>query len=108
MKSIFLFLNFAFCSIAVSAQSAFVRPLDSFVVPFELHANLIFVKAMLNEKVEYFVFDSGAPMLVLNSDHFNKNEIISATVEAEGIGGKTEVGLYHLKSFDWNGIRKND
>jgi hypothetical protein len=106
VKQLILFLAFAFCNASLSAQPAAVQQTDSFTVPFEVHANLIFVKAMLNDKEEYFVFDSGAPMLVLNSDHFDTKEIIKATVDAEGVGGKTEVGMYHLKSFNWYGIEK--
>lgn len=101
VKHFLLALYFALFSSAGFAQ---FQP-DRFEVPFELHSNLIFIKASLDGKEKSFIFDSGAPFLVLNSDHFDKADVRLTSIEADGIGGKTEIGMYLVQSFEWGGSR---
>lgn len=73
-------------------------------IPFKVHENVIFVKANLNGKEEFFILDSGAPTFIINSDYVVSN-IQSTAAKATGVGGKAEISVVHIDSFDWNGLK---
>ena len=74
-------------------------------IPFELASNIIVVKATLNGREEDFLFDSGAPTLILNAANLDAAQVSSSGVMAQGVGGNAALGSYHAASFDWAGIR---
>lgn len=78
---------------------------DRIEVPFELHADLIFVKVMLNGKEETMILDSGAPVLVMNADRQGTEGALSDAAQAHGVGGSISVGATHVDHFDWQGLR---
>lgn len=68
-------------------------------VKFELDGGIILVEAELNNSVQTFILDSGAPGLILNN--FNqKGEKAVMT----GINGSVEAYTVSVKSFVWAGI----
>jgi len=68
-------------------------------VKFELDGGIILVEAELNNSVETFVLDSGAPGLILNNfNHKGEKAVMT------GINGSVEAYTVSVESFVWAGI----
>lgn len=77
---------------------------DKIIVPFEVHAGLIFTKATVNGQQGNFVLDSGCPALVVNSGRIAAEDM-GGTVNARGIGGDiADIKKLRVKSANWGGI----
>lgn len=72
--------------------------------PFELLYNLILVKVKLNGRDVFFIFDSGAQTLTINSDAFSKDEIKNAGQLGFSVSGAVDVNEFHVDTLDWNGL----
>ncbi|MDR1056248.1 MAG: aspartyl protease family protein [Prevotellaceae bacterium] len=81
-----------------------------FTNKFEVVDNLILVEAKVNDKIKYFLFDSGAPRLALNSRYYrDENDKRRVKGTTKGVNGTANgVDIYHLQSFNFNGIELND
>jgi len=68
-------------------------------VAFELDGGIILVEATLNQSVQTFILDSGAPGLILNNfEKKGKKELMT------GINGTTEAYAVTVEDFSWAGI----
>lgn len=68
---------------------------QSFALPFELVRNMIHVQAKLDDTYQRFIFDTGAPCLVLNG-------VPNATAsEGIGSGGPVQVEYLNETDFAW-------
>ena len=79
-----------------------------FSVPFKRVGNLIAVEAKLNGISRTFLLDSGAPKLILNSAHINKDTVSNKLKigNVEGVGGQiSTMDIEKIESFDLNGIK---
>lgn len=82
---------------------------EYFTIPFKKVGNLISVEGKLDGINRTFLFDNGAPVLILNSAHFvkdtiNKKKLISSN--AKGVGGNiTNMDIDIIKSFEFGGIK---
>ena len=81
---------------------------DRFVVPFKIKKGILIVKAQLDGYEKNFIFDSGCPTLILNADAVDQNKVQKTSANAMGIGGTAALGMYHVRSFNWQGIKLND
>lgn len=102
----------AFLSLAPLQQpSAFRQTLPEsniFVIPFRTPGKLIVVEAKVNGVKGYFIVDSGAPFLVLNSKYFPHLGTPIRFVKVSGVTGDVgEVRTATVSSFEWGGIRAN-
>jgi hypothetical protein len=80
---------------------------DYFTVPFQRLGNLIAVEAELNGVKRLFIVDNGAPTLVLNSAHFQKDTTVQRKTisSTKGAGGViTGMGIERINSFALPGI----
>ncbi len=89
----------------VAQSTSAFSTITSFTTPFNLVGGLIFVKAKLNGKEENFIIDSGAPVMVLNTAHFDNG---TNNGEAMGVSGSTATQSVPIKNFDWNGMNVSD
>jgi len=77
-------------------------------IPFTIENNMIVLKAFLNGKEVEFILDSGSPTLILDEDFLKSVRIVHTGTQALGVGGKTNVGSYFVRSFNWQGITIKD
>ncbi len=72
---------------------------DTKEVRFELDGGIILVEAILNDTLQTFILDSGAPGLVLNNfQNKGKKETIT------GINGSVDAYSVSIENFKWAGI----
>jgi hypothetical protein len=98
---------------AISFQLVFrgslIKGLDENVIhiPFRLSGNLLLVEAELNGITGWFILDSGAPDLKINSRHLAHS--FTAETKANTAGGitgtVTQVSLQTIESFNWHTAR---
>ena len=72
-------------------------------VPFRLSGNLIMVEAEINEKKGFFILDSGAPELIVNSKYLSKSRFSTKKGKSAGgiTGNITDVKLQLINHFKW-------
>jgi hypothetical protein len=79
---------------------------DVFTIPFRNLGKLIRVQATVNGKKGYFILDSGAPFLVLNSQYFPHLGTELRLVNVSGVtGGVKNVRTAMIDAFEWGGIQ---
>lgn len=73
-------------------------------IPFRMSGNLLLIEAELNGQKGWFILDSGAPDLKINSRHLPKSYTAETkSGNAGGITGAiTEVNLQTIASFNWH------
>jgi hypothetical protein len=76
------------------------------VVPFSRAGNLIIIRAKIDTIVGNFIFDSGAPSLILNSTYFRNYANTSTEVEDAGgiTGGANSIGHTLVNSLQFSGV----
>ena len=75
------------------------------VIPFKRVGNLIMIEAKVDDQTGYFVFDTGAPHLVLNSTYFRDYPQMELYASVGATGSSTEsfktrvdsLSIHHLK-----------
>lgn len=72
---------------------------NTFRVPFKNAGRLIIVKAMVDSLMGNFVFDTGAPDLILNSNHFKTGLLLSDNGRGGVTGSIDRVYKGHLDTF---------
>ncbi len=102
----------AFLSLEPLQQSSSFRQTlpesNIFVIPFRTMGKLMVVEAKVNGVKGYFIVDSGAPFLVLNSKYFPHLGTPLRFVKVSGVTGDVgEVLTATVSSFEWGGIRAN-
>lgn len=102
----------AFLSLEPLQQSSSFRQTlpesNIFVIPFRTMGKLMVVEAKVNGVKGYFIVDSGAPFLVLNSKYFPHLGTPIRFVKVSGVTGDVgEVRTAIVGSFEWGGIRAN-
>jgi Aspartyl protease len=60
----------------------------SITLPFHLVGKSVFVEATVNSKTGYYLFDSGAPNLILNSQYFQDDEGLFIEADLLGFNGE--------------------
>lgn len=81
---------------------------DYFEVPFKVKKGIILVKAKVDGKSKTFIFDSGAPTLILNSDALDASKVTNTGAAAMGVGGMASLGAAPIQSFQWSNVQLND
>ncbi|MCU0447874.1 MAG: retroviral-like aspartic protease family protein [Microscillaceae bacterium] len=77
-------------------------------IPFRLSGNLILVEAELNQQNGWFIFDSGAPDLKLNSFYLQNNYTTDSRAAGGITGNVTNISLQTIAKFKWHQLeRKN-
>lgn len=66
--------------------------------PLEIVNGMTFVKARLNGRTGNYLFDTGAPLLILN-----KSEVGADKLQAASVGGAFTVASVQAKDFSWAG-----
>lgn len=95
------------CSVGEAYPKGKNTQANSYSIPFELVDNLIIVLANINGKMGKFIFDTGAPELVLNAQYYEGSPI-AASSQSAGINGKVQtVEQYRVKAFEWFGLERN-
>lgn len=77
-------------------------------IPFTFHHAIPMVKVTVDGEERNFLFDSGAPMVLLNSEYFENSLDDNASVGGMGHGVVSnvgEMGMHHVESLDLGGIR---
>ena len=86
----------------VSSDSA------SCVIPFTRAGNLILIQAKADTSTGFFVFDTGAPGLVLNLTYFRNypttNPVESGGITGATISARTTVDSFHLGPISYRQI----
>ena len=77
-------------------------------IPFTFHHAIPMVKVTVEGEERNFLFDSGAPMIMLNSEYYEST--IDSTMSVGGMGRGVvsnvgEMGMYHIESLELCGIR---
>ncbi len=77
-------------------------------IPFTFHHAIPMVKVTVEGEERNFLFDSGAPMIMLNSEYYEST--IDSTMSVGGMGRGVvsnvgEMGMYHVESLELCGIR---
>lgn len=76
---------------------------------FRLCKNLIIIDCEINESVQPFIFDTGAPYVVLNSKYVECDSLGYKGVKAQGATGEiTDVKHTTIKNLSFGEIRKNN
>ena len=80
-------------------ETQVIHPFSS---PFVEASGLIFVRARVNERTGFFLFDTGSSSLLLNKEYFSsdsRNELPGFTSTVQGI--KPRWGTCGVRSFGW-------
>lgn len=91
------------------AKASAIQP-DTVQIPFQMMNGLIYVPAKLNNQQGYFMFDSGAPVLILRKKYISEAHISKdVSVDFTGMGGMMQdVKWATGNTLDWGGIQLND
>ncbi|MBX2876782.1 MAG: aspartyl protease family protein [Saprospiraceae bacterium] len=73
--------------------------------PFKHIRGLIFVEVEVNGEEAYFILDSGAPVVVLNTQYFSHG---TDDGSAKGVSGSLQRQQIHIDSFRWGNIELSD
>lgn len=93
-RRILYFLLFANLILITSVQAA----RQTYDAPFRLDDGLVMLQMKVNNQFGWFVFDSGAPGIVLNSNYFNGEKDPFIDAELHGLHGQ----LKNVKVDDWS------
>ncbi|NET32785.1 MAG: hypothetical protein F6K19_12350 [Cyanothece sp. SIO1E1] len=107
-----LFILLAYCVMELNSQSS-RYPVQHYRVtsdepvqtPFKHIRGLIFVQVEVNGEDAYFILDSGAPVVVLNSKYFSNG---TEDGSAQGVSGSLQRQQIHIDSFRWGNIALAD
>ncbi len=72
---------------------------NTFRVPFKNAGRLIIVQAMIDGQSGNFIFDTGAPDLILNSNHFKGSALLTSNKRGGVTGGIDEVYNGQIDTF---------
>ncbi len=84
---------------------------DIIHIPFTFHHAIPMVKVKIDGEERNFLFDSGAPMIMLNSEYFESTLDSTASIAGKGRGVVSnvgEMGMHHVQSFELGGISITD
>ena len=80
-------------------------------IPFTFHHAIPMVKVTVDGEERNFLFDSGAPMILLNSEYYENTLDSSMSVGGMGHGVLSnvgEMGMHHVQSLELGGINIHD
>ena len=77
-------------------------------IPFTFHHAIPMVKVTVDGEERNFLFDSGAPMILLNSEYYESS--LDSTMSVGGMGHGVvsnvgDMGMHHVESLDLGGVR---
>ncbi len=75
-------------------------------IPFELDWNLIWIEGVVDSKQGFFILDTGAPTLILNSGGRKLGNSKLASAGGIGLGGEVEMQPHRVKSFQLGGVEQ--
>ncbi|MEN5193523.1 pepsin/retropepsin-like aspartic protease family protein [Sphingobacterium faecium] len=83
---------------------------DTVRIHFQLHNGLIYIPAQLNGRAGYFMFDSGAPVVILRKKYVAPSSINNAvSVDFTGMGGLMEDITWSTgNNLKWGGFQLDD
>jgi len=85
---------------------------DVITVPIEMRGNLILVDVLLNGIPRKFIFDSGAPKVILNQKYMQPNDSTSNSLKissSKGVNGSVSgLDLMHIDELNFHGISMKD
>jgi len=85
---------------------------DVITVPIEMRGNLILVDVLLNGIPRKFIFDSGAPKVILNQKYMQPNDSTSNSMKissSKGVNGSVSgLDLMHMDELNFHGISMKD
>lgn len=73
--------------------------------PFKKIRSLIFVEVKINGEDAYFILDSGAPVVVLNTHYFSNG---TDDGDAQGVSGSLQRKQIQVDSFRWGNLKLTD
>ncbi len=86
------------------SESVVAKESDALSLPFELDWNLIWIQGSVDQKTGYFIVDTGAPTLILNS---RESEAASGkSTSGIGVGGTLPMQRRKVKSFRLGGVEQ--
>lgn len=107
-----LFVLLAYSSMELNSQSS-RYPVQNYRVTsdeavrtsFKHIRGLIFVEVEVNDEPAYFILDSGAPVVVLNSKYFSNG---TDDGSAQGVSGSLQRQQIRIDKFRWGNIELSD
>ena len=75
-------------------------------IPLLRKGNLFFIEASVDDQTGKFIFDLGAPGLVLNSTYFRKYDTDDATVSGTMARTEEATRVCNIERFDMHGLKK--
>lgn len=84
--------------------NAIIKP-DTVRINFQLRNGLIYIPAKLNGKIGFFMFDSGAPVVILRNRYVSEASIKNdVSVDFTGMGGKMDDVKWSTENtLEWGG-----
>lgn len=77
------------------------------VIPLKRAGNLFLIEAVVDSIVGDFIFDTGAPYLVLNQNYFRQLLPLS-TITASGVGNSNQATRAQIQSLTFSGVHYRD
>jgi predicted aspartyl protease len=78
---------------------------DEVIIPFKKVGNLILIEASVDDKTGYFIFDTGAPYLVLNATYFRKYPRTRQFAAVGVNNSEIEIFRTEVESLDIRGVK---
>ncbi|MCB0667112.1 MAG: retropepsin-like domain-containing protein [Saprospiraceae bacterium] len=100
-------LLFAITVLSLSPTTSIDGAKDYYSTNFRLEDGLMLLHMEVNGKTGWFIFDTGAPGLVLNSNYFTEGKALDAQGDLVGIHGKIETVRVEHWQLKWTDFERS-